>query len=92
MNEAKQATPRQQLLDEILDSRIPKNEREHVACREIERLRALCRQMGEALEDLQVYPACLLNEGIESIGLPQARADFDAAKEALAAYKEEATK
>lgn len=39
MNE-KQATPREQLIQELLDSRVPKTEREHCAAREIERLRA----------------------------------------------------
>ena len=37
---AKQATPHALLLAELLDSRIPKSEREHAAKREIERLRA----------------------------------------------------
>ena len=37
--EAKQATPPETLLAELLDSRVPKSEREHAAAREIERLR-----------------------------------------------------
>lgn len=36
----KQARPHGELIRELLDSRIPKNEREHAAAREIERLRA----------------------------------------------------
>lgn len=39
-HEAKRATPHATLLAELLDSRIPKSEREHAAAREIERLRA----------------------------------------------------
>ena len=39
-HEAKQATPHATLLAELLDSRIPKSEREHAAKREIERLTA----------------------------------------------------
>jgi hypothetical protein len=35
----KQARPHGELIRELLDSRIPKNEREHAAAREIERLR-----------------------------------------------------
>ena len=34
-----QATPREELLHQLLDSRVPKNEREWCAAREIERLR-----------------------------------------------------
>ena len=42
---AQQATPREQLLKELMDSRVPKTEREHAAVREIERLRvALAEQ------------------------------------------------
>jgi hypothetical protein len=37
---AQQATPREQLMKELMDSRVPKTEREHAAVREIERLRA----------------------------------------------------
>ena len=33
------ATPHKQLIDELMDSRIPKSEREHAAAREIEKLR-----------------------------------------------------
>lgn len=38
MSEAKQATPHSVLIDELMDSRVPKTEREHAARREIERL------------------------------------------------------
>lgn len=38
--EQKAARPHGELIRELLDSRIPKNEREHAAAREIERLRA----------------------------------------------------
>jgi len=37
--EAMKATPHKQLIDELMDCRIPKTEREHAAAREIERLR-----------------------------------------------------
>ena len=51
-HEAKRATPHATLLAELLDSRIPKSEREHAAKREIERLTAerdeLRRQLAEA--------------------------------------------
>ena len=39
-HEAKQATSHATLLAELLDSRVPKSEREHAAAAEIERLRA----------------------------------------------------
>jgi hypothetical protein len=42
MSECKQARPHSELIAEMLDSRIPKTEREHAAAREIERLRSLC--------------------------------------------------
>jgi hypothetical protein len=37
--EAKQEIPHKQLIDELMDSRIPKTEREHAAAIEIELLR-----------------------------------------------------
>ena len=37
----KQATPHEQLIGELLDSTIPKTEREHAAAREIERIQEL---------------------------------------------------
>lgn len=42
MNECKQARPHRELIAELLDSNVPKTEREHAAVREIERLRSLC--------------------------------------------------
>ena len=39
MTSAKQATPHRVLINELMDSRVPKTEREHAAAREIERLR-----------------------------------------------------
>jgi len=42
--EVKQATPHHELIAQLLDSRIPKTEREHAAAREIERLRAALLQ------------------------------------------------
>lgn len=40
MSESKQARRHDELIAELLDSRIPKTEREHAASREIEALRA----------------------------------------------------
>jgi hypothetical protein len=40
MTDAKQATPHGDLIAQVLDPCLPKTEREHVAAREIERLRA----------------------------------------------------
>ena len=51
--EAMKATPHKQLIDELMDSRIPKTEREHAAAREIERL----RQAIEAAEKQE--PVCV---------------------------------
>ena len=39
LREEKAATPHNELIAQLLDSRLPKNEREHAAAREIERLR-----------------------------------------------------
>lgn len=47
---AKQATPREQLIQELLDSRIPKTEREHCAAREIEFLRARVAELEAGAE------------------------------------------
>ena len=49
-NDMKQATPHEQLIGELLDSTIPKTEREHAAAREIERLQEL---LAFALEKLK---------------------------------------
>lgn len=43
----KQARPHDELICELLDSRIPKTEREHAAAREIERLRARIEEMEQ---------------------------------------------
>ena len=48
---ARAATPHDQLIAELLDSRIPKTEREHAAAREIKRLR-------EALAEPEQKSAC----------------------------------
>jgi len=44
---AKQATPHDVLIQQLLDSRIPKTEREHAAAREITALRARLAQADE---------------------------------------------
>jgi hypothetical protein len=46
--EAKQATPHNTLIGELMDSRIPKTDREHAAAREIERLRQAIEQAQQA--------------------------------------------
>jgi len=43
MDTAKQSTPHNKLIDEIMDCRVPKTEREHAAAREIEMLREALR-------------------------------------------------
>ena len=48
-HEAKQATPHSQLIAEIMDSRVPKNEREWAAKDEIERFE---RELAEARNPL----------------------------------------
>lgn len=45
---AQQATPREQLLKELMDSRVPKTEREHAAAREIGDLRAALAEDRDA--------------------------------------------
>ena len=49
-HEAKQATPHATLLAELLDSRIPKSEREHAAAREVERLTAALRHEADCVD------------------------------------------
>ena len=39
------ATPHDELIRQLMDSCVPKTEREHAACREIERLRALLAEV-----------------------------------------------
>jgi len=50
---AQQATPREQLLKELMDSRVPKTEREHAAAREIERLRAALAEDAKDWSELE---------------------------------------
>jgi hypothetical protein len=60
MTEAKQATPHSQLISELMDSRVPKTEREHAAAREIERLRA-------ALEQPEQEPVAVNDELLKAL-------------------------
>lgn len=46
----KQARPHGELIRELLDSRIPKSEREHAAAREIERLREALKDADNELD------------------------------------------
>ena len=58
-HEAKQATPHATLLAELLDSRVPKSEREHAAAREIERLTAALQWEQSRAERLGTHgPGC----------------------------------
>lgn len=52
-HEAKRATPHATLLAELLDSRIPKSEREHAAKREIERLTAALKKANDQAEHFE---------------------------------------
>ena len=49
MSDAKQATPHEQLIAELMRPTVPKTEREHAAVREIERLRAELNDIAAAL-------------------------------------------
>lgn len=59
---ARAATPHDQLITELLDSRIPKTEREHAAAREIKRLR-------EALAEPEPKPVVWIRHENEWVGL-----------------------
>lgn len=47
LREEKAATPHNELIAQLLDSRVPKTEREHAAAREIERLREELDQLRQ---------------------------------------------
>ena len=51
----KQARPHDELIRELLDSRIPKSEREHAAAREIERLREALAAMVSWFPSADTY-------------------------------------
>lgn len=57
MDEAKQSTPHDVLIGELLDSRIPKNEREWAAAREIEELRLELKILAKEVERLWPFEA-----------------------------------
>lgn len=64
----KQARPHDELIRELLDSRIPKSEREHAAAREIERLREEVKELCETLEALEALePLEMLGETANDI-------------------------
>jgi len=50
MSETKQATPHSVLIEQLMDSRVPKTEREHAARREIEMLRDALRGPAQQAE------------------------------------------
>lgn len=54
---AKQANDKSILLTELLDSNIPKTEREHVAAAEIERLNQMLRETGYGQGQIDAYAA-----------------------------------
>ena len=51
--------PHAELIAEIMDSRILKNEREHAACREIERQRGECLVLADILRDCDAVLATI---------------------------------
>ena len=55
MNTAKAATPREQLINELLDPSTPKSEREHAAAIEIERLRDSIRQLYNSYMEVSLH-------------------------------------
>lgn len=55
MDEGKSATPSEILLSELMDSRVPKTEREHFAAREINRLRASAGSSRKRGEEMATY-------------------------------------
>lgn len=55
---AKQATPHAELIAEIMDSRVPKNDREHAAGREIERLTGDLVEARIALANAECRELC----------------------------------
>lgn len=58
MSAEKQATPHADLINDLLDSRTPKSEREHAAVREIERLRAECEAIKNAISQARSVFDC----------------------------------
>ena len=68
MSDAKQATPHHILIGDLLDANIPKNEREHAAAMEIERLRRRIEELEVERDALkkQVANNCN-NELLEAI-------------------------
>lgn len=51
--------PHAELIAEIMDSRIPKNEREHAACREIERQRGESLVLADIIRDCDAVLATI---------------------------------
>lgn len=78
------ATPRDVLLQELLDSRIPKTEREHAAAREIERLRAA---LGDVMNNPWDYNLRRAEEAQQIIRLQFQLAEL---RKKLAFWKNEA--
>ena len=66
MNEAKQATSHSVLIEQLMDSRIPKTEREHAARREIEMLREALRLPAQKVEKQE--PVAWM--GVDAEGTP----------------------
>lgn len=77
-----QATPREVLMGELMDSNVPKSEREHAAVREIARLTAELEKCREALRPF-IYATLTLDGKV--IGLM--REDFERASNAIDAAR-----
>jgi hypothetical protein len=58
MSDERQATSHAELIQQIMDSRVPKNEREWAAGREIERLRGVVASQLESIQNLGAAPHC----------------------------------
>ncbi len=75
MNEAMQATPHSVLIEQLMDSRVPKTEREHAACREIEMLRKDAERYQWLRDRMQVrYERSLSGKTKEALSM---RVGFD---------------
>lgn len=73
-----QATPHGTLLEQLMDSRVAKTEREWAACREIERKDAAIAELVGALKGLMLHES---RSRIMPIGI-----EWDAARAAIAKY------
>lgn len=83
-------TPDSILEHQIMSSTVPKNEREHWAAREIERLREALLASPEPEGGAEVLPDCMMPDGADPcIGYQQLRASLSAAEAENAKLKEQ---